>query len=368
MADYMEYDYLIVGSGFFGTVCARELTDAGKKCLVIDRRKHIGGNCYTTNRDGIHVHEYGCHIFHTDKKRVWDYLNRFTSFNNFRYHGLACVDGQMYSLPFNMWTFHQVYGVTTPSDAMMAIQENNCGIEDPQNLEEQAIMMVGRPVYDLLIKGYTQKQWARDPMELPKEIIKRLPIRFGYDSNYFNDPYQGIPIGGYTQIFSNMLRGIEVKVGIDYKQNINFFNDIAEKTIYTGAIDELLNYRFGQLEYKTTRFVHELIPRGNYQGAAVINYPSISDSHTRIIEHKHFDWVESDQTWVSWEFPDTYVAGSKEPYYPVNDHWNNDRYNKYKNLAGRIDGLYLGGRLAEYKYYDMDDVIDSALTFVKTII
>jgi len=367
MAIDMGYDYLIVGAGFFGSVCARELTDMGKKCLVIDRRSHIGGNCYTSNKEGIHVHEYGPHIFHTDKKEIWDYINRFAEFNNFRYHGIAETCGEFYSLPFNMWTFYQIYGATTPAAAKIAIKANSRGIKNPQNLEEQAIMMVGKPVYEKLIKGYTEKQWGKTATELPKEIIQRLPIRFGFDSNYFNDPYQGIPIGGYTQIFKRMLKGIEVRLGIDYKPSKAFFDDLAQRTIYTGPIDQFFDYKYGQLEYKTTRFVHQVVEINNFQGAAVINYPSRDVKYTRSIEHKHFDWVDNDLTILTKEYPETYVAGNTEPYYPVNDSENNAKYNKYKELADNTFDTFFGGRLAEYKYYDMDDVINSALNFVKTL-
>jgi len=367
MATDMEYDYLIVGAGFFGSICARELTDAGKKCLVIDRRTHVGGNCYTSNKGGIHVHEYGPHIFHTDKKEVWDYINRFANFNNFRYHGMAQVDNEFYSLPFNMWTFYQVYGVMTPSGAKMAIKANSEGVAEPQNLEQQAIMMLGRPVYERLIKGYTEKQWGKPATELPKEIIQRLPIRFSFDSNYFNDPYQGIPIGGYTEIFNKMLKGVEVRLGIDYEPSRAFFDDLAQHTIYTGPIDQFFNYKYGQLEYKTTRFVHQLVEKGNFQGTAVINYPSTDIPYTRIIEHKHFDWIDNDLTILTKEYPEKYVAGNTEPYYPVNDAENNAKYSKYKELADNTQNMFFGGRLAEYKYYDMDDVINSALNFVKTL-
>lgn len=363
----MEYDYLIVGAGFFGSVCARELTDAGKKCLVIDRRTHVGGNCYTSNRGGIHIHEYGPHIFHTDDKQVWDYINRFATFNNFRYHGMAKVDNEFYSLPFNMWTFYQVYETTVPVGAKIAIKLHSKGIEDPQNLEEQAIKMVGRPLYDKLIKGYTEKQWGKPATELPKEIIQRLPIRFSFDSNYFNDPYQGIPIGGYTNIFYRLLRGIEMKLGIDYKENKAFFDDLAKHTIYTGPIDEFFDYKYGQLEYKTTRFEHQAMEIPNFQGSAVINYPSKDVPYTRSIEHKHFDWVDNDLTILTKEYPEKYVAGKTEPYYPVNDADNNAKYGKYKELADNTPNMLFGGRLAEYKYYDMDDVIKSALNLIKTI-
>ena len=367
MANNMEYDYLIVGAGFFGSVCARELTDSGKKCLVIDRRSHLGGNCYTSNKGGIHVHEFGCHIFHTSNEELWAYVNRFAEFNNFKYHGVARVDNEFYSLPFNMWTFQQVYGSRNPVEAREAIRNHGEGIEEPRNLEEQAIMMVGRPVYEKLIKWYTEKQWGRPATELPKEIIQRLPIRFTFDSNYFNDVYQGIPIGGYTSIFDKLLSGVEVKTSVDYKANKAFFDGVAKHTIYTGAIDEFFDYKYGELEYKTTRFFHKMMDTRDAQGAAVINYPSRDVEYTRIIEHKHFDWVETDFTILTQEYPERYVAGKTEPYYPVNDAQNNAKYLLYKELADGLHNMSFGGRLAEYKYYDMDDVIGSALNFVKTL-
>lgn len=363
MAEHLDYDYLIVGAGLFGAVCARELTDKGHRCLVIDKRHHMAGNCYTEERDGIHLHMYGPHIFHTDNESVWMYANRFCSFNTFRNHGLAKVGDKMYSLPFNMWTFHQIYGSVTPQDVQDAIAANNDGITDPSNLEEQAIMMLGRPVYEMLIKGYTEKQWRKPASELPKEIIQRLPIRMSYDSNYFNDKYQGIPIGGYTAMIKTMLDGIEVRLGVDFFQ----MPVVSKKVIYTGQIDKFFGYVFGQLEYKSTEFHHHVHHNENVQGAPIINYPEAHFRHTRTIEHKHFDGAKSEVSWVTTEYPRPYVAGMVDPYYPVNDAENNAKYIKYKSMADSLDHVYFGGRLAEYKYYDMDDTIASALKFTSSL-
>jgi UDP-galactopyranose mutase len=360
----MNYDYLIVGSGFFGSICAYELSKSGKKVLVIDSRKHIGGNCYTENKDGINVHEYGPHIFHTSNEEVWKWINQFVEFNNFTLNPVANYKGEIYSLPFNMWTFNKLWGVVTPEEAKKKIQEQSSGIKgEPINLEEQAIKLVGIDVYEKLIKYYTTKQWKKDPKFLPKEIIKRLPVRFTYNNNYFNDKYQGIPIGGYTQIFEKLLAGIEVRLGIDY-----FGGNLPEhdKVIYTGPIDRFFNYKFGELEYKTTRFEHKKLNTENYQGAAVMNYTDKDTEYTRTIEHKHFEKNDNtDSTWVTWEYPTEYSARKTEPYYPVNDSENNEKYQKYKLAAADLKNICFGGRLAEYKYYDMHQVIESALNFVK---
>ena len=358
----MKYDYLIVGSGFFGSICAHELTKSGKKVLVIDSRNHIGGNCYTEKKDNINIHTYGPHIFHTSNEEVWKWINQFVKFNNFRLSPVANYKGQIYSLPFSMWTFNKLWGVTTPEQAKDIISEQSKDIGEPQNLEEQAIKLVGRDVYEKLIKGYTAKQWRKDPKELPKEIIKRLPVRFTYDNNYFNDTYQGIPIGGYTQIFEKLLDGIDVKLNTDY-----FTDELPEhdKVIYTGPIDRFFNYKFGELEYKTTKFNHTRFNVDNYQGTAVMNFTEEEIQHTRIIEHKHFENSQSDSTWVSWEHPVKYVVGETEPYYPVNDSDNNSKYEKYKLESEKLENVYFGGRLAEYKYYDMHQVIESALNFIK---
>lgn len=358
------YDYLIVGSGFFGSICARELTDSSKKVCVIENRNHIGGNCYTSNRDGINVHDYGPHIFHTSNEEVWKWINQYVEFNDFTLRPVANYQGEIYSLPFNMFTFSKLWDITHPYEAKDIIEQQSSGIDEPQNLEEQAIKLVGRDVYEKLIKGYTEKQWRKDATELPKEIIKRLPVRFTYDNNYFYDKYQGIPIGGYTQIFEKLLDGIDVKLETDF-----FKSELPKhkKIIYTGPIDRYFDYKFGELEYKTTNFEHKKIETDNYQGVVMMNYTDKDIPFTRTIEHKHFENVESDSTWVTWEFPTEYKAKETEPYYPVNDKKNTKIYNKYKKLADKEKNVYFGGRLAEYKYYDMHKVIESALNFVKTI-
>lgn len=359
----MKYDYLIVGSGFFGSICAYELNKKGYKVCVIDNRNHIGGNCYTSNRDGIHVHDYGPHIFHTSNEEVWQWINQFVKFNDFTLRPVANYKGEIYSLPFNMWTFSKVFNITHPFEAKIKITQESLKIGEPSNFEEQAIKLVGREVYEKLIKGYTEKQWRKSATELPKEIIQRLPVRFTYDNNYFNDKYQGIPIGGYTQIFEKLLDGIEVRLNTDY-----FTDSLPKysKLIYTGPIDKFFDYKYGELEYKTTVFKHKLIDTDNYQGAAVMNYTDKETPYTRTIEHKHFEKLKSENTWVSWEYPEPYDS-TKEPYYPVNDVENNSKYAMYKKEAESLPDIYFGGRLAEYKYYDMHQVIDSALKFVKTL-
>ena len=363
----MSYDYIIVGSGFFGSICAYELTKKGYKCLVLEKRNHIGGNCYTENKDGIHIHTYGPHIFHTSNEKVWEWINQFTTFNNFTLRPVANYKGEIYSLPFNMWTFNKLWDVTHPYQAKKIIKEQSSEIDEPKNLEEQAIKLVGKDVYEKLIKGYTTKQWRKDPKELPKEIIKRLPVRFNYDNNYFNDKYQGIPVGGYTQIFNRLLEGIEVKLNIDYLQDKKYWDTQANKVIYTGPIDAFYDYQFGELEYKTTEFKHEKLDVDNYQGVVMMNYTDVDVPYTRIIEHKHFDPIECDYTWITYEHPTEYKANQTEPYYPVNDEVNNKKYFQYKNLANQEPNIIFGGRLAEYKYYDMHQVIESALNFIKTI-
>jgi UDP-galactopyranose mutase len=363
-----NYDFLIVGSGFFGSICARELTDAGYRCLVIDKRFHIGGNCYTENRDGVHLHYYGPHIFHTSNETVWNWINRYCTMNPFILSPVADYMGKMYSLPFNMWTFNQMWGVTTPEQAKKRITLESSHIGEPSNFEEQAIKSVGVEVYEKLIKGYTEKQWRKDAKLLPASIIKRLPVRFTYNNNYFNDRYQGIPSGGYTQIFERLLDGIDVKLGVDYLERREEYDSMCRKVIYTGPIDAYFKYEHGELEYKTTRFSHERMDKENHQGCAVINYTERDVPYTRTIEHKHFDWVDTPVTWVTKEYPVEYVAGKTEPYYPVNDAENTERYNRYLELANKQKNVYFGGRLAEYRYYDMDDVIESALIKVNSII
>ena len=362
----IKYDYLIVGSGFFGSICAYELNKKGYKVLVIESRDHIGGNCYTENKDDINIHVYGPHIFHTSNDEVWKWINQFVSFNNFTLRPVANYKGEIYSLPFNMWTFSKLWNITHPDQAKRIIKGQSEHIGEPTNLEEQAIKLVGTDVYEKLIKGYTAKQWRKDPKELPASIIKRLPVRFTYNNNYFNDKYQGIPIGGYTQIFEKLLEGIEVKLGIDY-----FKDELPkhDKVIYTGPIDKFYNYQFGELEYKTTKFEHKRLEEDDdYQGIAMMNYTDEEIPFTRVIEHKHFEDVKSDSTWITFEYPIEYKAESTEPMYPVNDTENNSKYQKYKELANQEKDIIFGGRLAEYKYYDMHQVIESALNKVKEII
>lgn len=361
------YNYLIVGSGLFGSICAYELTKAGNKCLVLEKRNHIGGNCYTENKDGIHIHEYGPHIFHTSNEEVWGWINQFVSFNNFTLRPVANYKNEIYSLPFNMWTFSKLFNITYPYQAKNIIEQESLEIVDPKNLEEQAIKLVGKTVYETLIKGYTKKQWRKDPKELPPEIIKRLPVRFTYDNNYFNDKYQGIPIGGYTQIFEKLLNGIEVILNVDYLENKNYWDSLANKIIYTGPIDKFYNYKFGFLEYKTTQFKHQKIEREDFQGTAMMNFTEEEIPFTRIIEHKHFDHTPLPYTWISKEYPIEYIPDQNEPYYPVNDDLNNKKYIQYKELAFKETNIIFGGRLAEYKYYDMHQVIESALDTVKQI-
>ena len=358
------YDYLIVGAGFYGSICAHELTKAGKRVLVIDNRSHIGGNCYTENRNGINIHEYGAHIFHTSNEEVWEWINKFVTFNNYINSPVAFYDGKLYSLPFNMWTFNQLWGVTTPEEAKQKIEEQSGGIDEPKNLEEQAIKLVGKDVYEKLIKGYTEKQWRKPCDQLPKEIIKRLPVRFTFNNNYFNDKYQGIPIGGYTQVFEKLLEGVDVMLNTDYFKDVLPQHD---KTIYTGPIDMFFDYQYGELEYKTTKFDHiHFTDKSNYQGTAVVNFTSGEIPYTRILEHKHFESVDTPTTWVTLEYPIEYKAGLTEPYYPVNDEINNKKYQMYKLDADKMNNIHFGGRLAEYKYYDMHQVIESALNYIKT--
>lgn len=360
-----KYDYLIVGSGLFGAVCARELTDAGSKCLVIEKRNHIGGNIYTENIEGINVHKYGAHIFHTNDKSLWDYVNRFAEFNRFTNSPVALYEDKLFNLPFNMNTFYQLWGVTTPEDAKKIIQDqiNEYGCKEPKNLEEQAINLVGKDVYDILIKGYTEKQWGRSTKELPAFIIKRLPLRFTFDNNYFSDKYQGIPIGGYTQIIEKMLDGIEYKLGIDFLLEKGKWKEVANKIIYTGPLDAYFEYQFGTLEYRSLYFENEILPIENFQGNAVVNYVQKEVPYTRIIEHKHFEFGTQPKTYITKEYPKEWELGD-EPYYPINDPKNEDLINKYKSLAKDEPEVYFGGRLAEYRYYDMHQIIASALNLI----
>lgn len=354
------FDYLIVGSGIFGSVCARELTDLGYKCLVLEKRDHIGGNCYTENIDGINVHRYGPHIFHTSDKKVWDYINRFADFNNFSYRPKVNYKGKLYSFPINLMTLYQVYGVTTPDEAFRKLEDIKVSIENPKNLEEWILSQVGPELYNMFVKGYTKKQWKRDPKDLPASIIRRLPIRLSFDDNYFEDTYSGIPIGGYTQIFENLLKGIEVKLNTDYFENREYFDSIGKKIIYTGPIDKFYSYEYGKLDYRSLRFETVSLNMSDYQGVACVNYTDEEVPFTRIVEHKHFEFGKQKNTVITFEYPES----SGEPYYPINDNKNNEIYKKYKNLMGKETKYIFGGRLADYKYYDMHQVIASALTKV----
>ena len=361
----MVYDYLVVGAGIFGSVFAYEATKRGKKVLVIDKRNHIAGNAFTETVEGINVHAYGPHIFHTSNQKIWDYINQFSEFNHFINAPLANYQGKIFNLPFNMNTFYQLWGIVKPEDAMKKIkdQQQLSYKENPQNLEEQAINMVGPEIYEKLIKGYTEKQWGRSCKELPAFIIKRLPVRFTYDNNYFNDPYQGIPKGGYTKLIEKMLKGIDVRLDTDYFKNRDELNQLADKVLYTGPIDQFYDYEFGVLEYRSLRFEHETLDIENYQGNAVVNFTDRNVSYTRIIEHKHFEFGKQQKTVITKEYPDLWVLG-KEAYYPINDQKNNEIYLKYKMKAEHEQRLFFGGRLAEYKYYDMHIVIESALALV----
>ena len=359
-----KYDYVIVGGGLFGAICAHELNKKGKSVVVLELRDHIGGNCYTEEKDGVHIHKYGAHIFHTNDKKVWDYINQFAEFRPFSHNVIANYKGEIYNLPFNMSTFNQMWGVTTPYAAENKIDKQRFKGK-VTNLEEQALSLVGKDVYEKLIKGYTQKQWRKDPKELPASIIKRLPVRFTYNNNYFNDKYQGITIGGYTQIFDKLLDGIKVYTNCNYLENKEYWDNLTDKVIYTGPIDTYFNYEFGDLEYKSVEWETMKINTDNYQGCAVMNYTDEETSFTRIIEHKHFDDQNQKVSWVSIEYPKEYKRGT-EPFYPVNDEANNDKYRKYKQLADN-EAVIFGGRLAEYKYYDMHQVVASALTKVNKL-
>ena len=365
------YDYLIVGAGLFGSIFAYEANRLGKKVLVIDKRKHIGGNIYTENVGGINVHKYGAHIFHTSNKAVWDYVNQFAEFNNYINSPMAKYKDEMYNLPFNMNTFNQMWGVTTPKEAKekIAKQVREAGIKEPDNLEEQAISMVGKDIYIKLIEGYTGKQWGKPCKELPSFIIKRLPVRFVYDNNYFNDRYQGIPVGGYTQIIEKMLDGIDVRLETDFFDKREELESISDKIVFTGMIDEFFNYQYGELEYRSLEFEEELLDINNFQGNAVVNYTEYDIPYTRIIEHKHFEFMCQkeeviNKTIITREYPSAWKKG-EEPYYPMNDDKNNSLYKKYKELADREDRVIFGGRLGSYKYLDMHIVIEEALKVVK---
>lgn len=358
----MMYDYLIVGAGIFGSIFAHEAIKKGKTCLVIDKRNHIGGNIYTEEVEGIQVHKYGAHIFHTSNKKVWDYINQFAEFNRYTNSPVAYYKGEIFNMPFNMNTFNKMWDVITPDQAKKKIAEQiaESGITDPQNLEEQAISLVGKDIYEKLVKGYTQKQWGKLCTELPSFIIKRLPVRFTYDNNYFNDLYQGIPIGGYTQIISNMLKGSDVRLNTDYFSYRKELDLLAEKIVFTGMIDEFYNHCYGTLEYRSLHFETQLLNKENYQGNAVVNYTEFNIPYTRIIEHKHFEFGEQEKTVITKEYPKQWENGV-EPYYPINDNKNENLFLKYKKLSEKEKKVIFGGRLAEYKYYDMHNIIQQAL-------
>lgn len=372
-----SYDYLIVGSGLFGATFAHQAKQAGKNCLVIDKRPHKGGNLYCENIEGINVHKYGAHIFHTSNKKVWDFVNSIVEFNRYTNSPIANYKRKLYNLPFNMNTFYQMWGVTTPQKAKEKIEEQKAeaieimkkaGITEPRNLEEQAISLIGTDIYETLIKGYTEKQWGRKCTELPAFIIKRLPVRFVYDNNYFNDKYQGIPIGGYNTLIDGLLNGIEVKTGVDFFENRFYWENVAKTIVFTGKIDEFYDYCFGKLEYRTVRFEEEIHNCSNYQGNAVVNYTEKDIPYTRIIEHKHFEMFGAEvdkcpKTVISKEYSTEWKDGM-EPYYPVNDEKNNALYKKYKEMADKEKNVIFGGRLAEYKYYDMAPIIEKVLNYM----
>lgn len=367
------YDYLVVGAGLYGAVFAHEAKQKGKSVLVIDKRPHIAGNVYTEKIEGINVHKYGAHIFHTNNKKVWDYVNQFIEFNRFTNSPVANYKGELYSMPFNMYTFNKMWGVVTPQEAEEKINEQRSEIKGtPQNLEEQAISLVGRDIFEKLVKGYTEKQWGRDCKDLPAFIIKRLPVRLTFDNNYFNALYQGIPMGGYTKLVENMLEGIEVRLNTDYLVNKEELDKLAKKVVYTGPIDAYFNYSLGALEYRSVRFENELLDIPNFQGNAAVNYTHRETPWTRIIEHKWFEFGKDEdgndlpKTVISKEYSSEWKLGD-EPYYPVNDEKNNELYSKYKKLADKEEKVIFGGRLGEYKYYDMDAVIDEALKVCQSI-
>lgn len=370
----MKYDYLIVGSGLFGATFAHFAHKQDKKCLVIDKRPQLGGNLYCEEKEGINIHKYGAHIFHTQSKRVWEFVNSLVEFNRYTNSPVANYQGQLYNLPFNMNTFYQMWGTKTPKEASAKIEEQRQealkkmydeGIKEPRNLEEQALILIGRDIYEKLIKGYTEKQWGRKCTDLPAFIIKRLPVRFVFDNNYFNDRYQGIPIGGYNKLIDALLEGIETKVNTDYFKDREYWNNIAEKIVFTGKIDKYFDYQFGKLEYRTVRFEEETLDEANYQGNAVVNYTESNIPYTRIIEHKHFEKFgqevyETNKTVISKEYSTEWKPGM-EPYYPVNDERNTKLYQEYKKLADKETNVIFGGRLAEYKYYDMAPIIDQVM-------
>ncbi|MCR5589988.1 MAG: UDP-galactopyranose mutase [Lachnospiraceae bacterium] len=360
-----KYDFLIVGAGLFGAVFAHEMTAAGKSCLVIDKRDHIGGNIYTENIEGINVHRYGAHIFHTSNKKVWDYMNSFAEFNRYTNSPIARYKDELYNLPFNMNTFHALWGVTTPEEARAEIERQKKEAKLPDgkestNMAEAAIQLVGKDIFEKLVKGYTEKQWGKSAEELPPFIIKRLPVRFTYDNNYFNDSYQGIPVGGYTNIIEKMLEGSKVILSADFFDDREKYASMAEKIVFTGMIDEYYDYCFGELEYRSLKFEDKILDTDNFQGNAVVNYTEYEIPYTRIIEHKHFEFADGDRTVITYEYPQAWKRGD-EPYYPVNDNRNGKLYGKYRELADKEDKVIFGGRLGEYRYYDMHQVVAAAL-------
>lgn len=361
-----QYDYLIVGAGLFGATFAHQAKKRGKKCLVIDKRFHAGGNIYCKEEEGINVHYYGAHIFHTNDRDIWEFVNSFVEFNRYTNSPLANYKGKLYNLPFNMNTFYQLWGVTTPEEAQQKINEQiaSLNIGEPQNLEEQALKLVGTDIYEKLIKGYTEKQWGRKATELPAFIIKRLPVRFTFDNNYFNDKYQGIPIGGYNKLTEGLLAGIDVQLNTNFFDDVEHFKSLAEKIVYTGPLDEYYNYQFGELEYRSLRFEHKRLETPNFQGNAVVNYNEREIPYTRIIEHKHFEFGTQPHTIITYEYPATWEKGM-EPYYPLNDDKNSKRFKQYQELSEKESNVIFGGRLAEYRYYDMHQVIGSALVKAK---
>lgn len=359
-----QYDVLVVGGGLFGSIMAREALDRGKKVLVLERRDHIGGNCFTETVEGINVHKYGAHIFRTNDKSIWDYMERFCEFNNFVNSPVANYKGEMYNMPFNMNTFHGLWGVRTPEEAKSKIEEQRVPCDDPSNLEEHVLSLVGCDIYEKLVKGYTEKQWGRKCSELPPSIMRRIPLRFIYDNNYFNDRYQGIPMGGYTPIFEKLLEGAEVRLGVDYLDDRVRYDSMADLVVYTGPIDEFYGFDKGPLEYRSLRFEHRLIREKNHQGVAVVNYTDAETPYTRTIEHKHFEFGQQDKTVVSEEYPQVWRPGM-EPYYPCEDAENRAKYEQYAARGAREPKVRFGGRLGEYRYYDMQDTVKSALEKAK---
>ena len=363
-----KYDYLIVGCGPFGAVFAQQATAKGKRCLIIEKRDHIGGNLYCEDVNGIHVHKYGAHIFHTNSRKIWDYVNSFAEFNRYTNSPIANYKGEIYNMPFNMNTFNKMWGVVTPEQARAKIAEQQAAVEgEPRNLEEQAIRLVGSDIYTKLVKGYTEKQWGRDCTQLPAFIIKRLPVRYTYDNNYFNDRFQGIPEEGYTKMVERMLEGVEVRLGCDYLADREALSALAKTTVFTGMIDQFYDYRYGMLEYRSLRFETEVLETENYQGNAVVNYTEYEVPYTRIIEHKHFVFGSGPKTVITREYPAAWKPGD-EPYYPLNDEKNNALYEKYKALADREEHVLFGGRLAQYKYYDMHHVVAEALALAGKVL